>query len=493
MNNNPSLNAGLLNKFEDMIFWKGFFSELPEVENIFGNCEALLGYNCEELLCKTGQILSLVYDEDVHDYKKRFCDFALDSSITRFSSEFRLVTKQDTAKWVKEEISFERDDQGNVTSVAGLIININEFKNSEAELINKYKHFEELNGAKDRFISILSHDLRAPFTSILGFSEILLTETSLSESERHEYLNYIHDSSNNQLHLINYLLDWSRLHTGRLKVDAHRMHAQTIVYNCVSSLTGNAIRKNIEIKISVPDQLYVNVDEKLISQVITNLVSNAIKFSPEYKKIDIIADSFDDDKVEFIIKDQGVGISEVNKEKIFKVDKMFSTEGTKGERGTGLGLNLVKEIIEKHQGDIWFYSKKDVGSEFHFTVPFSKSKILIIETDNNVKEFIGDNISGNYPEFEVVFKKDGYDAMSVMYSTIPSLIILNHNIPFMDGAQFVKFVRENEKDFKIPVIVLIDKINEEVRKTYQTFDVSSFLKKPLDPIHLNKELSIALE
>jgi K+-sensing histidine kinase KdpD len=103
--------------------------------------------------------------------------------------------------------------------------------------------------ARDNFLSILSHDLRAPFSSILGFTEILLSEAQLSEAERIEYLNYINDSSSNQLQLVNYLLDWSNLQTGRMNLVPQRVQAQGLVFNCISALTGIAMRKNIDIRL----------------------------------------------------------------------------------------------------------------------------------------------------------------------------------------------------------------------------------------------------
>lgn len=184
------------------------------------------------------------------------------------------------------------------------------------------------------------------------------------------------------MQLVNYLLDWSRLQTGGIRIEPQRLHAQTLVFNCISSLTGNAIRKNLDIKVFIKDSLYIQADERMLTQVITNIISNAIKFSTEGKTIEVSADTFNESFVEFIVKDEGIGISDSNKIKLFKIEKMFSTEGTKGEKGTGLGLSLVKEIIDKHNGSIWFYTELDKGSEFHFTIPSSPNTILLVENNS---------------------------------------------------------------------------------------------------------------
>ena len=153
-----------------------------------------------------------------------------------------------------------------------------------------------------------------------------MNEPELTENEKNEYLNYIHESSQNQLQLINYLLDWSRLQTGRMKIELDRINALSMVFDCIASLTGNAIRKNIDIKTNIPDNIFIKADEKLITLVITNLLSNAIKFSYEHKQIEINAGIFNDDKIEFVVKDSGIGIPEHSKEKLFKVETKFSTK-----------------------------------------------------------------------------------------------------------------------------------------------------------------------
>lgn len=150
--------------------------------------------------------------------------------------------------------------------------------------------------------------------------------------------------------------------------EPHRVQAQGLVFNCISALTGVAMRKNIEIKVNVPDLIFIEADERLMLQVITNLVSNAIKFSEDGKTIRISAERFNSELVEFVISDEGVDLDNYH-QRIFKFEKMFSTRGTRGEKGTGLGLSLVKEIVERHKGQIWFYSKEKIGSEFHFTIP----------------------------------------------------------------------------------------------------------------------------
>jgi len=252
------------------------------------------------------------------------------------------------------------------------------------------------------------------------------------------------------------------------------------------------MRKNIDIKVNVPESIFIEADERLMMQVITNLVSNAIKFSDDGKVIRISAERFNNELVEFVIKDEGVGIPENYHPRIFKFEKMFSTRGTRGEKGTGLGLSLVKEIIERHKGQIWFYSKERVGSEFHFTVPSSENTILLVE--NNQEDFKGMEkvIRENFPEFKFVGTDNGFEAINVVLKQHPSLIISSHDLPLMNGVQFIKSILRGDKRFYVPIIALIDSQNDALLKAYHEIGIRTIISKPIDFKLFSKEINMAL-
>lgn len=447
------------------------------------------GYNAEELVKFISLGREMVYEDDIADVKKKLHKIET-GKIGNLKLLYRYVRKDGKLVWLKEQIKMDEIDGKKVFK--GLVVDVSEFKKTESdygEIINSLS--DEIT-ARDNFLSILSHDLRAPFSSILGFTEILLSEAQLTDAERTEYLNYINDSSSNQLQLVNYLLDWSNLQTGRMKLEPQRVQAQSLVFNCISALTGIAMRKNIDIKVNVPESIFIEADERLMIQVITNLVSNAIKFSEEGKTIRISSDRFNQELVEFVIKDEGVGIPDTYHQRIFRFEKMFSTRGTKGEKGTGLGLSLVKEIIERHKGQIWFYSKERVGSEFHFTVPSSENTILLVE--NNPKDFviIEEMIKENYPAFKFIGTDNGFEAINVVLKQHPSLIISSHDLPLMNGVQFVKSILRGDKKFYSPIIALIDTPDEKLIKAYHEAGIKSVISKPVDLKLFNREISLAL-
>ncbi len=435
----------------------------------------ITGYTANEILDLPENHCSIIFSDDVADVKKELNNFEKSGVSQKLQLTYRIIRKDNILRWVKEEI--EKKDGikriGVITDITSL--------NEKDSIINDYKQkLKEVNAAKDSFITILSHDLRAPFTSILGFAEILMNEPDLPLQDKTEYLSYIYEASQNQLQLINYLLDWSRLQTGRLIVEPQRLKAQAVVFNCVSSLTGNAIRKNLEIEVDVDDAIFINADERLITQAISNLLNNAIKFSRSNSKIEISANNFNDTQIEFIIRDSGVGISEEDQSKIFKVENMFSTEGTSGEKGSGLGLPLVKEIIEKHGGAIWFYSQQDSGSEFHFTVHKPLNSALLVNNNSSERDTFLPLIKGALPGFEIYKAENGFEAMNLILEKSPSIVIADHDLPLMNGLQLIESVTKGNAHCKIPFVILAKYDSPELRQSYYNYGVSLILTKPVD-------------
>ena len=471
--------------------WSVIYNDGEEDVFYSESIQNLTGYSAEEVKGMPGRGLSIIFDEDAECVKQKLCEFENDPSLLSLELVYRIIKKSGDVIWIKESLNVERDNNGKITRYDGIVSNIDDIKKAEEALKKSEESFKEKNKAKDRFISIISHDLRAPFTSILGFAEILLNEKDLPDIEKEEYLTYIYESSQHQLQLVNYLLDYSRLQTGRIKLEPQRIKASTLVYNCVSSLTGNSMRKNINIKSTVPDDIYIQADERLITQALSNLLSNAIKFTEENKSIDISVNRFKEGVIEFVVKDEGVGISEANKSKIFHFDQKFTCEGTKGEKGTGLGLTLVKEIIEKHTGEIWFYSELNKGSEFHFTVPEIKNLVILMEDNKELNALLKGNIRKNFPDYEIIEANNGFEAMEIIHTYIPAILITDHEMQLMDGIQLIEALRKKDEKNRIPAIVLSQAIQQPVKDKYNKLGVDSVLTKPID-INVFEETLLSL-
>lgn len=461
-------------------FWISNTSDINQGIRYSENVFKTTGFNSAELEALPAKHYSLIDKEEYLSIRRQLDDFFDENLREELNLEYNIISKNGNKICIKESISTNRGIEGEVSSYHASLNDITSLKQKEVQLLALANESKKMNEAKDKFISILSHDLRSPFTSILGFAEILMKENSLSPKDRIEYLNFIYDSSLNQLQLINNLLDWSRLSTGRLKLQIQRLHAKTLIYNCVSTLTGAAMRKNIEIKVNVSDSLFIQGDERHLSIVLTNILSNSIKYSHERNKVEITANVFNKELAEFIIKDNGIGISEVNQLKLFRIDKMFSTSGTKNEKGTGIGLILSKEIIDKHNGEIWFYSRQGEGSEFHITVPSSSNCILIVEESEKERNHYCEIIKKYYPEFNIVEAQNGYEALELVLSKFPTLILANHSAPLMNGLQLTESIRKAIRSYKLPVIILGDDTSDELKTQYSKFGVNEILDKPIN-------------
>lgn len=473
------------NKFADEFFWA--LNVNGKEQNYFfsDNVFTVTGFPSKEIQSLPGKLKDIILKDDLPDYRKQIDRFEQDNSKDYIELDYRITRKDGKVIWVREGIHVSRDDKGNISEYIGRITNVSETKDKLDKLNMHIEELEEINASKDNFISVLSHDLRAPFTSILGFSEILLNETGISEKDRTEYLSYINDSSQNQLQMINYLLDWSRLQTGRIKIEPNRIHLQSSVFNCVSQLTRIAVKKNVDIKVNIPDSIYVDADERLLNEVITNLISNAVKYSRENDFVKVSANVFNDNFVEFIVKDEGVGISDTNKEKLFNIGTLFSTEGTKGEKGVGLGLTLTKQIVQKHHGEIWFYSEEEKGSEFHCTIPASVNTVFLIMIDETLRAEYDNILRQKYPAFKILSLANSFEALGLISTYMPSLILIEHDMPLMDGAEFIQTVKKKNKNLNIPVIVLTNVEAEQAIKNYHELAIKTL---PINPV--NTELLI---
>ncbi len=478
-------------EFEDVFWWSGVKYGKDSYSIYSDNVKKVIGYSSEQIQKLPEGFKSLVLKEDIPAYNKAYDILSPLRKTNSFQHIFRIKNKDGKILWLKEKLIQYQNDDG-VLFLKASVFNITEFKEKEEELSKLIDDKQNKIITRDNFLSVLSHDLRAPFSSILGFTEVLMNDPNLNEVERNEYLNIIHDSASNQLQLINYILDWSNMQIGKLNLNPQRIQAQTIVFNCISNLTGNAIRKNIEIKSNVPESIYIKADERLILQALTNLVSNAIKFSEDGKSVIINVERFNQEMVEFIVIDAGVGIPEINQSKIFRFGKLFSTRGTKGENGTGLGLSLVREIVERHGGQVWFYSREGKGSEFHFTVPSVENSILIVE--NNKEDYFKFErlIREQFPQFKVIGADNGFEAINFIMRQHPSLIISSHELPLMNGVQFIKSIIRADRRFNIPVIALLNSYDENIIRSYQEIGVKLILTKPVDTDKLTDNISLCV-
>lgn len=238
------------------------------------------------------------------------------------------------------------------------------------QLAEQNEKLKELNETKDKFLSIIAHDLKNPLNNVTGFAELLIKKgAKLDAQKSHTYFNLIYQSGRQAFDLLDNLLQWTRSQTGRIKWIPKEIRISDTVKNLVEMAQTSANRKNITVKYMVPDDIIVFADENMVNTIIRNLLSNALKFTENNGEIIISAHYGQDGMTQVNVKDNGIGIKDEDKEKIFDIASGHSTNGTDHEKGTGLGLQLCKEFVERHNGKIWFESEYEKGSCFCFTLP----------------------------------------------------------------------------------------------------------------------------
>lgn len=241
-------------------------------------------------------------------------------------------------------------------------------------LMEKTVLLEELNETKDKLFSIIAHDLKGPFTSILGLSDLLLENVHKNDAATSDrYIKSINSSAQNTLSLLENLLSWAQSQTGQMKFMPDRIKLQPIIYEIVDFCNPIAKVKNILLNHNFVQDVEVYADQNMLMVILRNLISNAIKFSNVGGIISITSISFQN-HIEISVSDNGVGMDEATRMKLFKLDSIYTSKGTANEEGTGLGLILCKEFVEKHGGEIWVNSEIGKGSEFIFKLPESEKR-----------------------------------------------------------------------------------------------------------------------
>lgn len=232
------------------------------------------------------------------------------------------------------------------------------------------KRLDEGNSTKDKFFSIIAHDLKNPVNTIKGFSELLeLRKDKLTEEKRNLFYKQIADSSNNLSEILDNLLDWARSQSDRITYNPVKTELDGIVERNVKFIESTARKKNIKIITQLSGNIMLNVDINMTDTILRNILSNAIKFSYRDNKIVLNCQRYNKEFVQFSVVDFGAGMSKDRQKKLFHIENTESTLGTEEERGTGLGLVICQEFVQKHNGKIWISSVEGEGSTVSFTLP----------------------------------------------------------------------------------------------------------------------------
>lgn len=329
------------------------------------SCKKILGYKPEELT-NISVIDSMIHPDDQAKTKQGLEDIVKHSK--HGGTQYRHLHKN--GEWVYLE-AFGNNQLHNpaIRSVVLNVRDITERKKAEKALKESETRLNELIAAKDRFFSIIGHDLKNPFSGILGFSELLIDQLQKREYDNAlEFAQMIQHSSKRVMDLLNNLLAWAQSQSGRTKYNSEYFDVDEIADEVIDLLRDYSRQKSISLTNKIPPGTSIYADKSMITLVLRNLVSNGIKFTQPGGIINVESEK-SENEMTISVTDNGVGISKEILKHLFQIDKNHSSKGTYNETGTALGLLLCKDFVEMHGGKIWAESELDKGSKFIFTIP----------------------------------------------------------------------------------------------------------------------------
>ncbi len=253
--------------------------------------------------------------------------------------------------------------------VVGSSRNITNRKESEAIQQATNKRLDELNATKDKFFSIIAHDLMSPFNTLIGFSSLINRQSAKNDMEGvAKSAKFMYDAAEKTKELLKNLLEWSQTQTGRIKFNPETIDLPETVLEVMDLFKETADQKGIDMKLDIPNEGQITADKYMLSTILRNLVSNAIKYTYPGGFLQVTAEQ-KENEWQLQVRDNGVGMEPELSQQIFQIGAHKSEVGTQKEQGTGLGLILCKEFVHKHGGQIWVDSKSGVGTVFGFKIP----------------------------------------------------------------------------------------------------------------------------
>jgi PAS domain S-box-containing protein len=286
--------------------------------------------------------------------------------------EVKVVNIQGEEKYYLTMVDPIKDTHGNTLWVTCISKEITQRKKTEEDLRLKNELLKASSVEKDKFFSIVAHDLRGPMNGFLGLTAIMADDIEeLSAFELKEIATTMRTSALNIYRLIENLLEWSKMQRGKTSFEPQPMFLKSALTKSIELMKDTAIKKEIELHINIPEHNVVFADIHMLETIVRNLISNAIKFSFKGGVIEISAVKVENDMMQIAVKDYGIGIPNEMEKKMFKLTENINRKGTEGEPSTGLGLILCKEFVEKQGGKIWVETVEGEGSSFIFTLPQS--------------------------------------------------------------------------------------------------------------------------
>lgn len=353
----------LVENCHDIIFTVDLEGRFTYISPVWFNT---MGYTQDDLLGVP--FFTLLHPDDLEKCTDLYHQIRIDKTPIQ-NQEYKVLNKNGAILWQSTSLMPLLNEQGEIYSIYGTARDITNQKQAELEITRKNQELEKANSVKDKFFSIVAHDLRSPFGSLLGLSKMMAEDMSDFTMDQIQHIaESIHDTAENLYRLLENMLQWSKIQQDLVAFTLEPVVLAQVVDESLN-LFKDAIRnKNITIETNIPASMLVYSDVNILQIVLRNLISNAQKFTPRGGKIEISAQKSEHNLVEIQVKDSGIGMGPDLLANIFRPDISTGRRGTENEPTTGLGLLLCKEFVEKQGGQVYAESKTGKGSVFHFTV-----------------------------------------------------------------------------------------------------------------------------
>lgn len=407
--------------------------------------------------------LNLFPEETALKHKKREEELLKSRETSRFEAVIQNANGDELYVIYNKAVYF--NDKNKVGGIIGTILDITQRKKTEERLKDSEKKLIDLNASKDKFFSIIAHDLKNPFNSLIGLSEIILQDyKELSLDQIINTVTSIHKSARSAYGLLQNLLEWARSQTSSLEFKPTDFSIRHLTEEAIFPLMATSEKKKITIDIDIDSKIGVYGDENMIKTVIRNLVSNALKFTHSGGNI-FITSKAEEKFCTVQVRDTGIGIEKDKIPLLFRIDKHYTRRGTSGETGTSLGLILCKEFVEKNGGEIGVNSVEKKGTEFFFTVPLSEKSQTFKKKDSD--ERLSEKDLEKLNKRTILYADDDDDSYNLI-----SLYLRKFDIKILraeDGMAAVETVKENPQidlvllDYEMPLLNG-QRAMEEIRK-----------------------------
>jgi len=434
----------------------------------------IFGYDAGEMAPSHASLFDVIDPDDMEKVRPVFEEAG--NLRGGFDIEFRVVRKDGGTIYVNLNGEIVLDTEGNISRVEGVIQDITKRKQTERQLTIEKDKAEAATKVKDKFISLVSHDLRAPLGAVQGLLE-LVEDGSLPREKERDFVRRAADNCKKLLRTLDNLLNLNNIRSGVLTPEIRKVPAREIVDAAWDKLRHLAVQKEVYLSNNIDPEAMINADIHLAEQVLSNILHNALKFSHKGGTITASLPAGEQETVE--IADEGVGMEEEARVILFTHGSNVSTTGTAGERGTGLGLALSLDIIKAHGGSIEVESTPGTGCVFRIKFTQATPTLMIVDDDEDFRLLLRSDLEEL--KAKVVEAADAVEALEIARTEPVSLIITDLEMPGMNGLDFVTQIRKESKDPLLPAIIISVSSDYQTKMESIKSGVNAFLTKPVEP------------